>query len=116
MASTSIAASLTDVLQEARFSPLAAIVLSSDGADTSGGLSPEELAEVAGFGVPVHTVGVGRESIPEDIELTDVVLADKALPGSTITARVSIRHDVAEVAPGSRCITAMICSNHCQSN
>ncbi len=90
---TSIAASLTDVLQEARFSPLAAIVLSSDGADTSGGLSPEELAEVAGFGVPVHTVGVGRESIPEDIELTDVVLADKALPGSTITARVSIRHD-----------------------
>ena len=92
---TSIAASLTDVLREARFNPLAAIVLSSDGADTSGGLSSAELAEVAGFGVPIHTVAVGRESIPEDIELTDVVLPSKALPGSTITARVSIRHDVA---------------------
>jgi uncharacterized membrane protein len=92
---TSIAASLTDVLREARFNPLAAIVLSSDGADTSGGLSSTELAEVAGFGVPIHTIAVGRESIPEDIELTDVVLPNKALPGSTITARVSIRHDVA---------------------
>ena len=90
---TSIAASLTDVLREARFSPLAAIVLSSDGADTSGGLSPADLAEVAGFGVPVHTIAVGREAIPEDIELLEVVLPDKALPGSTITARVSIRHD-----------------------
>jgi len=95
--STSIAASLTDVLREARFSPLAAIVFSSDGADTSGGLSPADLAEIAGFGVSVHTIGVGREIMPEDIELTDVTLPDKALPGSTITARVSIRHD----APGS---------------
>ncbi len=90
---TSIAASLTDVLREARFNPLAAIVLSSDGADTSGGLSSAELAEVAGYGVPIHTIAVGRESIPEDIELTDVLLPNKVLPGSTITARVSIRHD-----------------------
>ena len=90
---TSITASLTDVLREARFNPLAAIVLSSDGADTSGGLSSADLAELAGFGVPIHTVAVGRESIPEDIELTDVLLPNKALPGSTITARVSIRHD-----------------------
>ena len=92
---TSIAASLTDVLREARFSPLAAIVLSSDGADTTGGLSFSDLAEIAGFGVPVHTIAVGRESIPEDIELTDVILPNRALPGSTITARVSIRHDAA---------------------
>jgi hypothetical protein len=90
---TSIAASLIDVLREARFSPLAAIVLSSDGADTAGGLSPADLAEIAGFGVPIHTVGVGREIIPEDIELMDVTLPNKALPGSTITARLSIRHD-----------------------
>ena len=90
---TSIAASLTDVLRQARSSPLAAIVLSSDGADTSGGLSPAALAEIAGFGVPVHSIPVGRETMPEDIELTDVTLPGKALPGSTLTARVSIRHD-----------------------
>ena len=92
---TSIVASLTDVLREARFSPLAAIVLSSDGADTSGGLTPAELGELVAFGVPVHTLGVGREIIPEDIELTEITLPSRALPGSTIVARVSIRHDAA---------------------
>jgi uncharacterized membrane protein len=92
---TSIVASLTDVLREARVSPLAAIVLTSDGADTGGGLPPAALAELAGFGVPVHTIAIGREQMPEDIELTNVVLPNKALPGSTITARVSIRHDAA---------------------
>jgi uncharacterized membrane protein len=91
--STSIADSLEIVLREARFSPLAAVVLSSDGADTSGGLSVDELAAIAAFGVPVHTVAVGRTAIPEDIELTDITLPDKVLPGSTLSARVSIRHD-----------------------
>jgi len=92
---TSIADSLTAVLEEARYSPVAAIVLSSDGADTSGGLSSDELDRIAGYGVPVHTIGVGRDSIPEDIELTDVTLPDNALPGSTVPARVTIRHDAA---------------------
>jgi len=92
-AATSIADSLGIVLREARFSPLAAVVLSSDGADTSGGLSVDELAGIAAFGVPVHTVAVGRAAVPEDIELTDITLPDKVLPGSTLSARVSIRHD-----------------------
>jgi len=97
---TSIAESLKTVLREARFSPLAAVVLSSDGADTGGGLSPDELAEIAAFGVPVHTVAVGRDVITEDIELTDITLPDKVLPGSTLSARVSILHD----APASTMI------------
>ena len=92
-AATSIANSLKTVLQEARFNPLAAVVLSSDGADTSGGLSTDELAEIAAFGVPIHTLAVGRDEIVEDIEITDITLPDKVLPGSTLGARVSIRHD-----------------------
>ena len=90
---TSIADSLLVILEEARFNPLAAVVLSSDGADTSGGLGADELAEIGAFGVPVHTIGVGRSEIPEDVELSDVTLPDRALPGSTISARVTIRHD-----------------------
>lgn len=90
---TSVATSLTGILEEARFSPLAAVVLSSDGADTSGGISSDEMAEIAAFGVPVHTIGVGREVIPEDIELADVTIPDKALPGSTVSARVTVLHD-----------------------
>jgi uncharacterized membrane protein len=90
---TSFADSLLVILEEARFNPLAAVVLSSDGADTNGGLAAEELAEIAAFGVPVHTIGVGRSEIPEDVELADVTVPDRALPGSTVSARLTIQHD-----------------------
>lgn len=92
---TSIARSLQAILEEARFNPLAAVILSSDGADTAGGLSADDLNDIAAFGVPVHTIAVGRDTMPEDIELTDVTVPAKALPGTTISARVSIRHDAA---------------------
>lgn len=95
LTATSITDALTAVLEEARYSPVAAIVLSSDGADTAGGLSADDLAELAGYGVPIHTIGVGRSSMPEDVELTDVTLPDRALPGSTVSARISVRHDAA---------------------
>jgi len=90
---TSVTGALTAVLREARFGPLAAVILSTDGADTMGGISLEELAGIAGFGVPVHSIGVGRERIPEDLELNEVLLPDTAEPGSTVSARVSVRHD-----------------------
>jgi uncharacterized membrane protein len=94
-ATTSIGDSLIDIIGGARAQSLAAVVFASDGVDTTGGVSAEQLAEIAAFGVPVHTIGVGRDSIPEDIELVQVVTPEKALPGSTITARVTIRHDAA---------------------
>ncbi len=92
---TSFANSLLSILEEARFNPLAAVVLSSDGADTSGRFGADELAEIAAFGVPVHTIGVGRSEIPDDVELSDITVPDRALPGSTVSARVTIRHDQA---------------------
>lgn len=89
---THIGDALLGVLREARSSALGAVVLVSDGADNSGTLDAPTLAEIARFGVPVHTVGVGRESIPEDVELEDVSIAPEGLPGSRISAEVSVRH------------------------
>ena len=89
---TRIADALVDVLREARSSALGAVVLVSDGADNSGELDAGRLAEIAGYGVPVHTVGVGRESIPEDIELESVAVSDQVMPGSRVNAQVSIRY------------------------
>jgi uncharacterized membrane protein len=91
--STSIADSLFSILSDARSESLAAVVLSSDGIDTAGGISADKLAEIAAFGVPVHTIGVGRDAIAEDLELSQLLLPERALPGSTVSARVSIRHD-----------------------
>jgi uncharacterized membrane protein len=92
---TAIAGSLRDILEQARFNPIAAVVLASDGADTSGGLTADALAEIAAYGVPVHTIGVGLERIEDDIELVDVAVPQRALPGSTVPARITIRHDAA---------------------
>ena len=90
---TAIADAVIDVLREAQTSPLAALIVASDGADTSGGITADQLAEIASFGVPVHTIAVGREEMPEDLELSDVFLPARVLPDSTVSARVSIRHD-----------------------
>ena len=90
--STRIGDALVDVLREARSSALGAVVLVSDGADNSENFDAAQLAEISGYGVPIHTVGVGREAIPEDIELESVSMTSQAMAGSRVSAQVSIRH------------------------
>lgn len=89
---TRIGDAILSLLRGSNAGALAAIVLVSDGADNSNELGAAQIAEIASFGVPVHTLGVGREAIPEDIELEDVILPPQGTPGSTISAQVSIRH------------------------
>ena len=48
--------------------------------------------------MPVHTVGVGAETMPNDLELEDVQLPSVGLPGSTVSAQISIRHSGAALA------------------
>ena len=90
--------SVQQVLSMSRASPLGAVVLVTDGADNAGALTQEQLSEIARFGVPVHTVGIGSERVPEDLELQDITLPGQAMPGTILTARVAIRHDEPGVA------------------
>jgi uncharacterized membrane protein len=87
-----VPAVLLNVLRGANAGGLAAVVLVSDGVDNSQSLDAATIAEIAGFGVPVHTVGVGREVLEEDVELEDVIIAAEGPAGSTAGAQVSIRH------------------------
>ena len=89
---TRIGASVLNVLRGANAGGLAAVVLLSDGVDNSQALDAAVIAEIAGFGVPVHTIGVGREVLEEDVELVDVIIAAEGPAGSTAGAQVSIRH------------------------
>ena len=90
---TNLGQSVLQTLRQATGASLGAVILISDGADNSGAISQAELSEIASFGVPMHSVGIGRENIPEDLELSEVLLPEKALPGTTLSARVAIRHD-----------------------
>jgi uncharacterized membrane protein len=89
---TRIGDALNTVLQTGATTPLSGVVIISDGGENGGTLSEERLAELATFGVPVHTVGVGPEKTPNDLELDSVTLADNASPGEVLNADVSIRH------------------------
>ena len=90
---TRIGDALYSVLQTGATAPLSGIVIITDGAENGGSLSEERLTELASFGVPVHTVGVGPEKNTNDLELDSVSLAQSATPGQVLIAEVSIRHD-----------------------
>jgi uncharacterized membrane protein len=96
--STILGQSILQTLRQASSSSLGAMILVSDGADNGGAIAQSELNEIIGFGVPIHTVGIGRTSMPEDLELDAVALPSKALAGTTLSARVNIRHDAGGTA------------------
>lgn len=89
---TRIGDSLVQVLQSAGSIPLAGVVLFSDGAENGGSLSEERLTEIASYGVPIHTVGVGPEQVAGDLELERLDVPASAPVGSTVNAQVGIRH------------------------
>ncbi|HUQ50685.1 MAG TPA: hypothetical protein VM692_00600 [Gammaproteobacteria bacterium] len=95
---THVGDALLNVLRGAQSGAIAAVVLVSDGADNSADFDAAKIAEIASFGVPVHTVGVGAETMANDLELEDVQLPSIGLPGSTVSAQVSIRHSGATLA------------------
>ena len=88
---TRLGESLAGVLRETSSLPLGGVVVFSDGADNSNGLDRGLMAEIRQRRIPIHTVGVGRTEIPYDVEVTDVAVSSRALPGSRLIARVSLR-------------------------
>ena len=95
---TRIGDAITNIVQHAASLPLAGIVLVSDGSENAASLSEEKLAELASYGVPVHTVGVGPEIVRNDLELERVDVARSAPAGASITATLGIRHEGVENA------------------
>ena len=112
--SSKLGESLLNILQQASTQSVGAIVLATDGVDTqseAGIIDPDVLSEIAAFGIPIHTIGVGRTTIPEDFEIVDLQMPDTVLPNTLVKADISIRHDSNESArikvyDGDRYITA----------
>lgn len=88
---TRLGPSLQQAVSEAATLPVGAIVLLSDGADNSGGLDRETVAALRAARIPVHTVGFGRETLRNDIEISGVQLPSRALPNSKLNAFVTLR-------------------------
>src|SRR6185436_1044913 len=77
------------VAADASSLPIGAMILLSDGADNTGGVDLETLSEIRRQRIPVHTIGLGREAMSKDIEISNVDVAARALPESRLGATVS---------------------------
>jgi len=72
--------------------PLGGIVLISDGADNTDS-NPLAIAESLGTReIPVFTIGVGQENIPQDIGIVDVSSAKTVLEGSVFDVQLALNH------------------------
>jgi uncharacterized membrane protein len=86
---THIGETLKQVAADASNLPIGAMILLSDGADNTGGVDLETLAEIRRQRIPVHTIGLGRETMSRDVELSNLDVAARALPESRLGATVS---------------------------
>jgi uncharacterized membrane protein len=87
---TRLGASLESARQELAGLPLAGLVMVSDGADTADAALGEALLGLKADGVPVFTVGVGRETLDRDIQIGRVNTPRTALKGTTLLVDVVI--------------------------
>jgi hypothetical protein len=75
--STHLADSLLAVLDQARATPLAAVIVATDGNDTDSAPAADFWDRLASFGVPVHPIGYGEDLIAGDVEIAKVDLAPR---------------------------------------
>ncbi len=83
-AQTRLGAALESARQELAGLPVAGMVLVTDGADTTESALGESLLGLRSAGVPVFTVGVGRETLDRDIQIGRVTTPRAVLKGTTL--------------------------------
>jgi uncharacterized membrane protein len=90
---TELGAGLRQLAGEAATLPVGSVVLLSDGADNSGGIDADTMAELHRRRLPVNTIGFGRETLSHDVEIESVDLPDSALQNSRLQAVIGIRQE-----------------------
>ncbi len=86
---THIGDSLKQIAADAAGLPIGAMVLLSDGADNTGGVDLETISAMRRQRIAVHTIGLGREQMQKDLEITNVELPQRTLPDSRLAALVT---------------------------
>lgn len=91
-ARTLLGSGLDNLLGTVNETALAAVVLLSDGADNSDQIDAQWWQQLAAAGVPVHTVGIGQVSNPQDVELSSVFVPSVVHSNATVSARLTVAH------------------------
>lgn len=88
--STTITDSLNTLAYTDRESPLAGIVLLSDGSDTSLRTAEAAISELGEHGVPIFPVPIGIAD-PDDVSIRSVVIQEVAFSGDKVPIRVQLK-------------------------
>ncbi|MGE5487922.1 MAG: hypothetical protein ACM3ZB_08910 [bacterium] len=89
--SSRIGEALDRVAADAASVPIGAVVLLSDGGDSSGGIDRDSVGRLRLRRIPVHAVGFGRESAGRDVEIAGITIPRRVLPGSRVRVEVALR-------------------------
>ncbi|MGH7506039.1 MAG: hypothetical protein ACRELX_10325, partial [Longimicrobiales bacterium] len=89
---TLLAPALDRAREELAPVPLSGLIVVTDGADNANAALSESLLSLEAAGVPVYTVGVGRERFERDVELSRVATPRSALRGSSLVVDLVVAH------------------------
>ena len=87
---TDLGSALNRARDELSGVPLSGLVVVSDGADNSESVLTESLRGLSTDGIPVYTVGLGREAFERDIQLSRVEMPRSVLQGTSLVIDVVI--------------------------
>ncbi|MBI4455569.1 MAG: VWA domain-containing protein [Acidobacteria bacterium] len=90
--STNLESALERVIQEMAHLTLAGIVIISDGADNASRHLNALVQKLRAQKIPIHTVGVGKERLDNDIELLHASIPRRLVPESVSTALLSLHN------------------------
>jgi len=82
---------ITQALADTSTLPLGAVVLLTDGADNSGGIDRDTIAQIRQRQIPIHTVGFGKEKVTRDVEISDATVPARTLADARLAAEVTFR-------------------------
>lgn len=91
--STRLAQSLLQLFADGRPSPLAAVVLLSDGQDQSRPQADELIAAARSHRVPIFVVPLGSPAAPRDLQVAALELSGGVYSGDLLTVRATVRAD-----------------------
>ena len=89
---THVGQALTRAHDELSGVPLSGLLVVSDGADNADDGLAESLLPIQASGVPVFTVGLGREEFDQDIQLGRVETPRRVLKGASLVTDVVVTH------------------------
>lgn len=90
-ARTDLATALDGAREELAGTPVAGMVVVTDGADNGGGDVSNALLGLRARRIPVYTVGVGLEKFPRDIAIERVAAPTNVLEGSNVLVDAALR-------------------------